>query len=62
MNEKEYQSLDFWRKPVVDALKGNKIHVIDTEEHTAQLSHKDQRMDLWSQTEHYECSQRSGQY
>lgn len=54
MNEKEYQSLDFWRKPVVDALKGNKIHVIDTEEHTAQLSHKDQRMDLWSQTEHYE--------
>lgn len=54
LNEKEYQSLDFWRKPVVDALKDNKIHVIDTEEHTAQLSHKDQRMDLWSQTEHYE--------
>lgn len=54
MNEKEYHSLDFWRKPVVDALRGNKIHVIDTEEHTAQLSHKDQRMDLWSQTEHYE--------
>ncbi len=50
----EYEALSFWRKPVADAVAGEPIHVIDTEEHTAQLSHKDQRDDLWSKTEQYE--------
>ena len=50
----EYDSLHFWRKPVEDAMSGKKIRVIDTEEHTAQLSHKDQRDDYWSKTENYE--------
>ena len=54
MNISEYDALSFWRKPVDDALQGEPIHVIDTEEHTAQLSHKDQRDNLWSRTEQYE--------
>lgn len=54
MDENELSGLVFWRKPIDDALSGQQIHVIDTEEHTAQLSHKDQRDDLWSKTEQYE--------
>lgn len=50
----EISALDFWRKPIDDALQGEPIRVINTEEHTAQLSHKDQRDELWSKTEQYE--------
>lgn len=54
MTTEEIDALDFWRKPIENALQGDAIHVIDTEEHTAQLSHKDQRDELWSKTERYE--------
>lgn len=54
MTPGEIEALDFWRRPVIDALQGETIRVIDTEEHTAQLSHKDQRDELWSKTERYE--------
>lgn len=54
MSDQEDEALGFWRGPVEAALEGAPIRVIDTEEHTAQLSHKDQRDDLWSKTEQYE--------
>ena len=54
LTPKEYEALHFWRGPIEDGLSGKQIHVIDTEEHTAQISHKDQRDSLWSQTEQYE--------
>lgn len=54
MTNQEIDALSFWRNPITEAMNGEKIRVIDTEEHTAQLSHKDQRDDFWSQTEKYE--------
>lgn len=57
MNENDLQRFDFWRKPVLDAMENNNSNLItsiNTEEHTAQLSHKDQRQKMWSTTEDYE--------
>ena len=57
MSESDFQGIEFWRKPVERALDGDKRTLmtrINTEEHTAQLSHKDQRDNMWSTTEEYE--------
>lgn len=54
MGKNDMEALAFWRKPALDAINGGDIRTIDTEEHTAQLSHKDQQDDMWSKTEEYE--------
>lgn len=54
MTPSDLESFRFWREPVEAVLNGADISVIDTEEHTAQLSHKDQRDSMWSKTEQYE--------
>lgn len=54
MIDSDYHALEFWRKPMTEVINGKPIRIIDTEEHTAQLSHKDERDELWSKTEQYE--------
>lgn len=57
MKGDDFKGIDFWRGPVLRAIDGDPQALmtrINTEEHTAQLSHKDQRDNTWSTTEDYE--------
>ena len=54
LSDVELEALMFWRRPIEEAIDGAAVRVIDTEEHTAQLSHKDQHDAMWSTTESYE--------
>lgn len=57
MEGDDFKGIDFWRAPVLKAIEGDPLALmtrINTEEHTAQLSHKDQRDKTWSTTEDYE--------
>ena len=57
LNLNDMSKFSFWRQPVVDILENDdetSIRTINTEEHTAQLSHKDQQDNTWSTTEDYE--------
>lgn len=57
MTDAELHGLDFWRTSVLWAVHGDHHSLmtrINTEEHTAQLSHKDQKQKTWSTTEDFE--------
>lgn len=57
MEEKDFERINFWRAPVLEALNGDKKSLmtrINVEEHTAQLSHKDGKLKTWSTTEDFE--------
>lgn len=59
VDERQLQRFSLWRTPVLEALKGKQISNITTEEHTAQLSYKDMREDVWVTTEKYELAFRN---
>lgn len=59
VDEEHLQRYSLWRKPVLDALNGEPIRNIVTEEHTAQLSYKDNKKDVWGTTEKYELAFRN---
>lgn len=56
IKNEDFESVQFWRKPALKAVGGDEKSFtrINTEEHTAQLSHKDQIDNTWATTEEYE--------
>lgn len=57
MTKSEYEGIAFLRDPIIEVIEKDDrtaMRRINTEEHTAQLSHKDQMDNMWSTTEEYE--------
>ncbi len=55
MTEQDFDQVAFWRDPILKAINDKTpILRINVEEHTAQLSYKDSRQQVWSVTEDYE--------
>lgn len=50
-NVNDLKQIDYWRKPIIS---NDTIKSLNTEEHTAQLSFKDQKIETWAKTEDYE--------
>ncbi len=59
VNKEHLERYSLWRKPVLNAVAGERIKNIKTEEHTAQLSYKDAKSDVWGTTEKYELAFRN---
>lgn len=59
VDKEHMQRYALWTKPVFDAIDGKKIHNLTTEEHTAQLSYKDTKNEVWGTTEKYELAFRN---
>lgn len=47
----DLKQIDYWRKPLFSK---EDVKSLNTEEHTAQLSFKDQKIETWAKTEDYE--------
>jgi len=59
VDKEHLQRYSLWTKPVLNAVDGERIRNITTEEHTAQLSYKDTKSDVWGTTEKYELAFRN---
>ncbi|PKM52143.1 MAG: hypothetical protein CVV02_03920 [Firmicutes bacterium HGW-Firmicutes-7] len=59
IDEEHLKRYSLWRTPVLNAVLGSKIRNISTEEHTAQLSYKDIKKDVWVTTEKHELAFRN---
>ena len=51
VNIEDLKQIDYWRNPIIS---NEMVKSLNTEEHTAQLSFKDQKIDTWAKTEDYE--------
>ena len=58
MDDSSIEGINFWRYPILETVNAKEDYIltsINAEEHTAQLSHKDEVNDkMWSTTEDYE--------